>query len=63
MSRNLKVSSSAIAKTIKRNDETGSREDCHGKLRHIITAAAEDNSLELKATSDCNPNKCFTEFK
>jgi hypothetical protein len=33
MSRTSKVSSSAVAKTIKRYDDTGSHEDRHGKGR------------------------------
>jgi hypothetical protein len=31
MSRTLKVSSSAVSKTLKRYDETGSHEDLHRK--------------------------------
>ncbi|CDQ68847.1 unnamed protein product [Oncorhynchus mykiss] len=42
MSRTLKVSSSAVAKTIKRYDETGSHEDRHRKGRPRVTSAAED---------------------
>ena len=41
-SRTLKVSSSVVAKTIKRCDETGSHEDCHRKGRPRVTSAAED---------------------
>ena len=52
MSRTLKVSSSAVAKTIKRYDETGSHEDRQRKGRPRVT------SLEvIRVTS---PNKCFT---
>jgi transposase len=51
MSRTLKVSSSGVAKTIKRYDETGS-EDRYRKGRAGVTSAAV-TSL----------NKCFTEFK
>jgi hypothetical protein len=50
----LKVSSSAVAKTIKHYDETGSS----GRPR--VTSAAED--IGVNCTSDCSPNKCFTEF-
>jgi transposase len=31
ISRTVKISSSEVAKTIKRYDETGSHEDCHRK--------------------------------
>jgi transposase len=41
MSRTLKVSSSAVAKTIKRYDETGSHEVCHRNGRPRVTSAAE----------------------
>jgi transposase len=36
----LKVSSSAVAKTIKRYDETGSHEDRHREGRPRVTSAA-----------------------
>jgi transposase len=55
----LNVSSSAVAKTIKRYDETGSHEDRHRKGRPGVTSAAEDKFIR---TSDCTPNKCL-EFK
>jgi transposase len=42
ISRILNVSSSAIAKTIKCYDETGSHEDHHRKGRPRVTSAAED---------------------
>ena len=42
ISKTLKVSSSAVAKTIKHYDETGSHEDRHGKGRPRVTSAAED---------------------
>ena len=54
MSRTLKVSSSAVAKTIKRNDETGSHEDCHRYGRTGVTSAAEDKSIRVNCTSDSN---------
>ena len=63
MSRTLKVSSSAVAKTIKCNNGTGSHEDRHGKRTPIVKSAAEDKFIRVNCTSDCNPNKCFTEFK
>jgi transposase len=37
----LKVSSSAVAKNIKRYDETGSHEDHHRKARPRVTAAKD----------------------
>jgi transposase len=40
ISRTLKVSSSAVAKTIKRYDETGSYEDRHRNGRPRVTSAA-----------------------
>jgi transposase len=42
-------SSSAVTKTIKRYDETGSNEDRHRKGRPRVTSAAEDK-LELPAS-------------
>jgi transposase len=59
----LKVSLSAVAKTIKRYDETGSHEDHHRNGRLRVTSAAEDKFIRVSYISDCNPNKCFTEFK
>ena len=53
MSRTLKVSSSAISKTIKRYDETGSHEDRHGKGRPRVTSAAEDKFIRVNCNSDC----------
>ena len=47
MSRTLNVSSNAVAKTIKRYDETGSREDRHGKGRPRVTSAAEDKLIRV----------------
>ncbi|XP_064801196.1 COP9 signalosome complex subunit 8-like isoform X1 [Oncorhynchus masou masou] len=52
-----------VAKTIKRYDETGSREDHHRKGRPRVTSAAEDKFIRVNCASDCSPNKCFTEFK
>jgi transposase len=60
---NGKVSSGAVAKTIKRYDETGSHEDRHRKGRPRVTSATEDTFIRVNSTSDCRPNKCFTEFK
>jgi transposase len=47
ISRTLNVSSSAVAKTIKRYDETGSHEDRHRKGRPRLTSAAEDEFIRL----------------
>jgi hypothetical protein len=48
ISKTFKVSSSAVAKTIKRHDETGSHEDHHRKGRPRVTSAI--CSLGLPAT-------------
>ena len=50
--RTLKVSSSAVAKTIKRYDETGSHEDRHRKGRPRVTSAAEDKFIRVNCTSE-----------
>ena len=63
ISRTLKVPSSAVAKTIKRCDETVSHEDRHRKGRPSVTSAAEDKFIRVNCSSDCSPNKCFTEFR
>uniref|UniRef100_A0AAZ3RXX5 Transposase Tc1-like domain-containing protein n=1 Tax=Oncorhynchus tshawytscha TaxID=74940 RepID=A0AAZ3RXX5_ONCTS len=57
MSRTLKVSSSAVAKTIKRCDETGSHKDRHRKGRPRVTSAAEDKFIRVTSLRNCNPNK------
>lgn len=49
ISRTLNVSSSAVAKTIKRFDETGSHEDRPRKGRPRVTSPAEDRFI--RATS------------
>ena len=59
ISRTFKVSSSAVAKTIKRYDETGSHEDCHRNGRPRVTSATEDKFIRINCASDCSPNKCF----
>jgi hypothetical protein len=59
----LKVSSSAVAKTIKHYDETGSYEDHHRNGRPRVTPAVEDKFIRVKNLRNCSPNKCFTEFK
>ena len=61
-SRTLKVSSSAVAKTIKRYDDIGSHEDHHRKGRPRVTSAAKDKFIRV-TNSDYSPNKCLTEFK
>ena len=59
ISRTLKVSSSAVAKTIKRYDETGSHVDRHRKIILRVTSAAEDKFIRVNCTSGCSQNKCF----
>ena len=63
ISRTFKVSSSAVAKTIKRDDETGSHEDDLRKGRPRVPSAAEDKFIRVTSLRNCRPNKCFTEFK
>jgi predicted transcriptional regulator len=63
ISRTLKVSSSAVAKTIKHHDETGYHEDRHRKGRLRVTSAAEDKFIGVTSLRNCSPNKYFTEFK
>jgi K+/H+ antiporter YhaU regulatory subunit KhtT len=55
--------SSAVAKTIKRYDETCSHEDCHRSGRPSVTSVAEDKFIGVTRLRNCSPNKCFTEFK
>ena len=55
----LKVSSSAVAKTIKRNDEPGSHEDRHKKGRPRVTSAAEEKFIIVTSLRNCSPNKCL----
>ena len=43
--KNFDISSSAVAKTIKRYKETGSHEDRHRKGRRRVTSAAEDKVI------------------
>jgi transposase len=63
ISRTLKVSPGAVAKTIKRYDETGSREDRHRKGSPRVTSAAEDKFIRGTSLRNCRPNKCFKAFK
>ena len=51
--RTLKVSSSAVTKTIKRYV------DRHRKGRLRVTSAAEDKFIRVNCTSDRSQNKCF----
>ena len=46
-SRAMKVSSSAVTKTIKRFDKTGSHKDHHRKARPRATSAAEDMFIRV----------------
>ena len=55
----MKVSSSAVEKTIKHYDETGSYEDRHRKGRSRVTSAAEDKFISVTSLRKCSPNKCF----
>jgi hypothetical protein len=59
----LNISSSAVAKNIKRYDETVSHEDRHRKARPRVTSAAEEKLISATSFRNCSPNKCFTEFK
>jgi hypothetical protein len=56
ISRTLKGSSSAVAKTIKCYDETGPHEDRHRKGRPRVTSDAEDKFIRVNCTLDCSPN-------
>ena len=51
ISRTLKVSSSAVTKTIKRYDGTGSHEDHHRKGRPRDTSTAEDKFIRVNCLS------------
>jgi transposase len=62
ISKSLKVSSSAVAKPSSAMMKL-SHEDRHRKGRPRVTSAAEDKFIRFNCTSDCSPNKCFTEFK
>ena len=57
ISRTLKVSLSAVAKTIKRYDETGSHEDRHKNGRPRVTSAAEDKFIRVTSLRNCSPNR------
>ena len=53
ISTTLKVSASAVARTIKRYDETGSHEDRHRKGRPRVTYAAEDKFIRVTSPDKC----------
>jgi transposase len=55
MSITLKVSSSAVAKTIKCYNETGSHEDLNRKGRPRGTSAAEDKLIRVTSLRNCSP--------
>ena len=55
ISRTLKVSLSAVAKTIKHYDETGSHVDCHRKGRPRVTSAVMKLALMWTATGKEDP--------
>jgi transposase len=59
MSRSLNVSSSAVVKTIKHFDDTGSHEDHLRKGRPRVTSSAEDKYITVTRLRNCSPNKCF----
>ena len=59
ISRTLKVFPSAVAKNIKRYDETGSHEDRNRKGKPRVTSAAEYKFIRVNSNSDGSPNKCF----
>ena len=48
ISETLKVSSSAVAKTIKCYDETGSHEDRHTKVKPRLTSSADDMFIRVE---------------
>ena len=50
--RTLKGSSSAVAKTIKRYDETVSHGDRNSKVRPRVTSAAEDKFIRFNCSSE-----------
>ena len=56
MSRTFKVSS-AVAKTIKCYDETGSHENHHRKGRTRVTSAAEDKLPASKIAAQINASE------
>ena len=61
--KNFESFFNAVAKSIKRYDETGSHEDRHRKGRPRVTSAAEDEFIRVTSLRNLSPNKCFTDFK
>jgi len=53
ISRTLNVSPSAVAKNIKRYDETGSHEDRPRKGRPRATSVAEDKFIKITSLRNC----------
>ena len=51
------ISSSAVAKTIKRYDDPGSHEYRHRKGRPKVTFAAEDKFITVACLRNCSPNQ------
>jgi hypothetical protein len=62
MSRTLKVSSSAVAKPSSAMMKLTHKER-HRNGRPRVTSAAGDTFIRVNSLRNCNPNKCFTEFK
>jgi transposase len=58
ISRTLKVSSSAVTKTIRCYDETVPHENRHRKGRPRVTSAADDTFIRVNSS----PKMIFTEF-
>ena len=61
--RKCQVSSSAVAKTIKHYDETGSHEDHHWKERPRVTSDAEDKFIKKLPASEIAAQINSSEFK
>ena len=60
ISLTLKVSSSTVARNIKRYDKTGSHEDRHRNGRLRVTSAAEDKFIRVTSLRNCSPKNCLT---
>ena len=54
---NVKTIESAVAKTIKRYEETGSREDRHRNGRPRVSSAAEDKFIRVTSLRNCSLKK------
>ena len=57
--KDINISSSAVAKTIKSYDETGCHEDRHRNGRPRVTSPAEDKLIWVTSLRNSSPNKCF----